>query len=105
MKSSKTKLIIVAAALFLPASTQNLQADFFNNTQIENETSENPYESDNSNSGFFSSESSGSRFRAAPPGGGDAQKLPISDGILILTGLAVCYKLVKQKCTSLFKEK
>ena len=106
MKLNKTKLIIIAVVLFLSASTQNLQAVFFNNTQkIENETSENPNGSDNSSGGFFYSENNSSPNRAAPPGGGDAQKLPISDGILILTGLVVSYGLIKRKSITLFKEK
>ena len=94
----KTKLIIIVTTLFLSAYTQNLKADFFwDNTQkTESETSGNSYESDNSTGGFFYSENNNTMNRAAPPGDeGDAQKMPLSDGIWILTGLSASYGLYK----------
>jgi hypothetical protein len=94
--NNKTKLIIIVTTLFLSAATHNLQANFFDNTQKTESGTSGDNESDNSTGGFFESENSNTMNRAAPTGDeGDAQKMPISDGIWILMGLAVSYGLIK----------
>ena len=105
--NNKTKLIIIVTTLFLAAATHDIKADFFwdnsqkteNGTSGDNESGNSTggfFESNNSTGGFFESENSNTMDRAAPTGDeGDAQKMPISDGIWILMGLAVSYGLIK----------
>lgn len=54
------------------------------------------------NSGFFSSRETGEEFQRRgdagdEPGGGGGEPLPLGSGLLVLTGLAAGYALVKGK--------
>ena len=110
MKLKISKYIIAAAVLFSATATSTEANAQWNNIAQSTDTSfKNPLVTPNNSSGRAPFAESNSPFhpspplRAQPPGiDGDGQKLPVSGGLWILTGLSIIYGIA---CRILKKER
>ena len=92
MKLNIRKYTIVAAMLFLIATVSTVEAklQWDNNSELFESPISDSNNQMNGRAPFASDNDNKPALRAAPPGSGDGQKLPIGDGAWVLVGLALC---------------